>query len=298
MFLSELGNRLRMAREEKGISLEELQTLTKIQKKYLVGIEEGNYEKMPGRFYARAFIKQYAEAVGLQPDELFEEHRNEIPSANDNEVPEQLSRANTRQTVSNSKLFEWLPRIIITAIVVAVLFGIWYVFTNFFNTTDKQDAVEQNAAVDIKESNDIPAEPIPAEEEEETDEEERNDDDETDTDDLSDESSDQKLTAEHVSGVVTTYKLSNTDQFEIKITASNPGETWVKVSNNKNKTYFRGGLKDGASESIDLTNEEEVYIVAGNSRDTEIYVNDEKLHFELAPNEHVKQDIRIQFEKQ
>ena len=36
---------------------------------------------MPGKFYARAFIKQYAEAVGLEPEELFEEYKNEIPIA-------------------------------------------------------------------------------------------------------------------------------------------------------------------------------------------------------------------------
>ena len=73
--MTELGKRLREAREEKNISLDELQEMTKIQKRYLIGIEEGNYAIMPGNFYVRAFIRQYAEAVGLDPDELFEQYK-------------------------------------------------------------------------------------------------------------------------------------------------------------------------------------------------------------------------------
>ena len=64
--MTELGARLKEARLAKGYSLEDLQEITKIQKRYLIGIEEGNYSIMPGSFYVRAFIKQYAEAVGLE----------------------------------------------------------------------------------------------------------------------------------------------------------------------------------------------------------------------------------------
>ncbi|MDA6131043.1 helix-turn-helix domain-containing protein, partial [Escherichia coli] len=49
------------------MSLDDLQKVTKIQKRYLMGIEEGDYSMMPGKFYVRAFIKQYAEAVGIEP---------------------------------------------------------------------------------------------------------------------------------------------------------------------------------------------------------------------------------------
>ena len=35
---------------------------------------------MPGKFYVRAFIKQYAEAVGLEPEDFFEEYKSEIPN--------------------------------------------------------------------------------------------------------------------------------------------------------------------------------------------------------------------------
>lgn len=85
--LTELGQRLRQERESKGLSLEDLQKLTKIQKRYLLGIEEGNYEVMPGKFYVRAFIKQYCEAIGLDTDAIFEEYKSDIPSTQTEDMP-------------------------------------------------------------------------------------------------------------------------------------------------------------------------------------------------------------------
>ena len=65
----EVGERLKEARQAKGYTLDDLQQITKIQKRYLVAIEEGNLNVLPGNFYARAFIKQYADTVGLNGDQ-------------------------------------------------------------------------------------------------------------------------------------------------------------------------------------------------------------------------------------
>jgi cytoskeletal protein RodZ len=68
--LDNLGEILRQARLEKGKSLEEIAEETKIRVRYLQAIEEGRFDLLPGHFYTRGFIKSYAEAVGLDPDEL------------------------------------------------------------------------------------------------------------------------------------------------------------------------------------------------------------------------------------
>src|SRR5699024_2997034 len=83
-FMSELGTKLREARVEKGYTLNTLQQMTKIQKKYLQAIELGNFDEMPGSFYVRAFIKQYADMVGLDGDELLIEYEDELSSSSDN----------------------------------------------------------------------------------------------------------------------------------------------------------------------------------------------------------------------
>lgn len=65
-----IGTRLRQARLNKNISLDELQQITKIQKRYLEAIESGELDLLPGSFYVRAFVKQYAQAVGEDGDKL------------------------------------------------------------------------------------------------------------------------------------------------------------------------------------------------------------------------------------
>jgi cytoskeletal protein RodZ len=78
--VSELGQVLRKARLERKISIEDLEETTKIRKRYLEAIEEGNYKILPGSFYVRAFIKSYAEAVGLDPSEVLRMYQSVIPA--------------------------------------------------------------------------------------------------------------------------------------------------------------------------------------------------------------------------
>lgn len=290
-----------MAREEKGISLEQLQSMTKIQKKYLIGIEEGNYDLMPGKFYARAFIKQYAEAVGLSPEELFEEYRSEIPAAYEDDLTEQLSRVQSRKSMpaNTSKLFQFLPKIIATVVVIAALFLIWNFITKSINTAEQPAGNKKDQTVDIKESDEItpPEQPAKNEDNEKGGSESGKKDGQNSDSEDSNSSKTQSITAKGVSGIVTTYQLSNAEKFELKISAASPGETWVSVSDGSNQTLFQGTMKNGESQSFDLTDQNEAYIVAGRTVDTEIYVNGEKLEYEISPDQYVRQDIRIQFEK-
>ncbi|MBV7391434.1 helix-turn-helix domain-containing protein [Enterococcus alishanensis] len=65
MAIKNLGETLRDARLSENISLDELQQITKIQKRYLQAIEENDYGQIPSEFYVRRFLKQYADAVKL-----------------------------------------------------------------------------------------------------------------------------------------------------------------------------------------------------------------------------------------
>lgn len=78
--MSDLGSFFAESAIGEKISLEDLQETTKIRKAYLEAIEEGNYKMLPGNFYVRAFIKTYAEAVGLDPNEVLNLYQSVIPS--------------------------------------------------------------------------------------------------------------------------------------------------------------------------------------------------------------------------
>lgn len=100
--MTELGQKLKEARGTKGLSIDQLHEITKIQKRHLVAIEEGNYDVLPGAFYARAFIKQYADAVGLSGEELLVEYQSTIPQSENATFHKYQLDKNTR---NNAKIF-------------------------------------------------------------------------------------------------------------------------------------------------------------------------------------------------
>lgn len=74
---SAVGERLRDARENKGIDLFRAERDTKIRSKFLAALEDGDFTDLPGDVYTRGFIRNYATYLGLDADEIEEEWRGE-----------------------------------------------------------------------------------------------------------------------------------------------------------------------------------------------------------------------------
>ena len=297
--MTELGNRLKEAREAKGLSLEDLQELTKIQKRYLIGIEEGNYSMMPGKFYVRAFIKQYCEAVGLDSEEIFEQYKSEIPSVYSEELPEQLSRVQSRKTIpaGDSKVVELLPKILAAVLVIGAAVLIWVLVLNYMSNPDNDDKkdAKQSDAVGYNKSEEFNKEEDNADQkqnEEKSDSSEKKNEDDTA---VKDEKKEQNLAVTSSSGKNSTYELKNTDTFKLKVTSK--GSPWVGIKNGEGKLLFQGTIEKDKSQEIDFTNEKEAVINIGRAYETEIYVNDEKLEYSISPTEVNTQLVTIQFTK-
>jgi len=75
--MNQLGERLREARESQGISLSQAAVETRILQRYLVALEDGDYQHLPGDVYARGFIRNYALYLSIPADELIELYRRE-----------------------------------------------------------------------------------------------------------------------------------------------------------------------------------------------------------------------------
>src|SRR5438093_12677706 len=67
-----IGERLRNAREAKGLTLAVAEALTRIRATYLSALEEEQFARLPGAVYARRYLRTYALALGLEPDDLME----------------------------------------------------------------------------------------------------------------------------------------------------------------------------------------------------------------------------------
>ena len=73
-----VGERLKAAREEKGLSLEDLAAQTRIPQRHLESLETSDWDKLPAPTYTTGFAKSYATAVGLDRAEISEQLRAEM----------------------------------------------------------------------------------------------------------------------------------------------------------------------------------------------------------------------------
>ena len=75
-----LGERLLAAREARGIDLLRAERETKIRRGYLAALERGDYASLPGGVYVRGFLRNYAQYLGIDPDEAVAQWHREAPA--------------------------------------------------------------------------------------------------------------------------------------------------------------------------------------------------------------------------
>ena len=67
------GERLRRQRERKRITLEAISQATKVPASLFASLERGDCSRWPAAIYARAYVRGYAEAVGLHVNDTVED---------------------------------------------------------------------------------------------------------------------------------------------------------------------------------------------------------------------------------
>lgn len=68
--MSPIGDRLREERIARGLSIEDIAERTRINPALLEAIEAERFERLPGGFFLRSFVRQYARALGVPEDEF------------------------------------------------------------------------------------------------------------------------------------------------------------------------------------------------------------------------------------
>jgi transcriptional regulator with XRE-family HTH domain len=67
------GPNLRRIRVQRHITLEEIARNTKVDKFLLEGLETNDFSRWPSGVYARSYVRQYAQAIGADPDSTVDE---------------------------------------------------------------------------------------------------------------------------------------------------------------------------------------------------------------------------------
>ncbi|RXZ77900.1 helix-turn-helix domain-containing protein [Paenibacillaceae bacterium] len=125
--MTELGELLKQARNDKEMSLDDIQDMTKIRKRYLEAIEEGNYKVLPGSFYVRAFVKTYAETVGLDADEVLRLYNKDMPALPAEPVSEPMMKPRRGSARASDRWSKWGFTILMWAFFILIIVVV-YVF--------------------------------------------------------------------------------------------------------------------------------------------------------------------------
>jgi len=116
-----VGEKLAQARERRGLSMSEVAETTRIPKRHILAIENGDYESLPAPTYSAGFVKVYAKLLGLDGQALSNAFRTEtgqaIPQRHEPAPYEPADPARTP------------PRgLAIAAVVVALIAGLFYLY--------------------------------------------------------------------------------------------------------------------------------------------------------------------------
>lgn len=258
--MSDLGELLKKARFEKGIKLEELQETTKIQKRYLEAIEEGNFSILPGNFYVRAFIKSYSEAVGLDPEEVIRLYRNVIPQA----APEtkiETNRKNRQKSIQSDRYSKWASTILMWCFPLIILIALYIFFDKYYegkptapdepNITEEQEEILQEPIVVV------PTLPVPVEPVEEVEEW---------------EDPDPIVTYINSDASTHIYNVSNTDQLNVELIVTGSScWVWVKRDNAQGAVINETTFTRNQTEIWEV--DHSLWIRLGLPSNVEVYVN-------------------------
>jgi cytoskeleton protein RodZ len=125
---SGFGERLRDARERRGISLRQIANATKISVGVLEALERNDISRLPGGIFGRGFVRSYAIEVGLDPEATIQDFIAKFPNDSvtaghptSNQVEDNVAVESDRQTAGT---FLWL-----IAISVPVAAGLLYAAT-------------------------------------------------------------------------------------------------------------------------------------------------------------------------
>lgn len=151
---SVIGQELQKARLDKGLSLDDIQQTTKIQKRYLAAIENGQFDQLPGAFYERAFVRQYANAVGLDVADFMKNHdittETVEPDLSGARVDaDNVTRAGMHKVEETAadKTLQMMPKILIGVAVIAIIAVIWAVVASFAGSAKQQSKNESSVSV-------------------------------------------------------------------------------------------------------------------------------------------------------
>lgn len=142
-----VGEILRSERELKGLSIKDIEKATSIRSLYLDAIENDNYSIIPGEVYVKGFIRNYANYLGLDANNIIDLYRQtKNPPVNENVKKDDKTEEKTdNKLVAPNDSRKGKVKWIIAGVVGVVVVGsLWWILGN--HNSQQQQAPETRPA--------------------------------------------------------------------------------------------------------------------------------------------------------
>src|SRR5215207_6391265 len=141
-----LGEKLRQAREERGISISEVAEQTRISPMYLESIENDNYKPLPGGIFNKGFVRSYAKYVGIDEHEALQDYARVI-AANEQAVEEQQPRYRPEVLTDDAhSASSIVPTVLFAGIILALMTGGILFVVNYIKNQSDTPTLTSNTA--------------------------------------------------------------------------------------------------------------------------------------------------------
>ena len=143
-------------REEKGISIHEISTKLNIPEKFLLAIEELNFDELPAPIFAKSQIKRYCSFFDLEPSIILEKYEEFSKEKNISDEDENLESSESFFSNFVSKLLERRITILLIAIFSLIILS-YFIFrgddqkkdvSSIENISENQEIIDDELLTD------------------------------------------------------------------------------------------------------------------------------------------------------
>lgn len=270
----EIGKRLQDARIKKGWTLDDVQLKLQISKRYLMAIEAGADEDLPGDYYTQSLIKQYANLLQIEVGtQILKKEPNSIKEwrREHAEVTSRSQRESQQKSSVLQGLIKQHPWVMGSVLVLIVWLLVWGAFNDMAGRFRSDFEVPKNVKVVDKTKSSSKKQTS-------------NSADATSSSSSKDEqasSKKTKVTVSKVNGSADNLKVtlgSKVKKIDFTMKTGD-AQSWnsLTVTEPESSTTWQGVVKANSSQTVSLKKGNTYALKIGNSTDFEGTIGDEKM---------------------
>lgn len=139
-----LGEKLRAAREARGVSISEVAEQTRIAPMYIECIENDNYKPLPGGIFNKGFVKSYARFIGLDEHEALQDYSRLISQSDGGPHVEEIRSYRPEVLTDDRASQSSLSTILFAGIILAFMTGAIYLLVSYLRSQPSEPTVVTN----------------------------------------------------------------------------------------------------------------------------------------------------------